>query len=86
LKLIFSFNEDRRIVSDFKKQVDFSSCGGAIDGKHIQIVKSARSGSCFYNYKDYCSIVLLAVVNVDYSFSRRTSDGGVIVNTTFVIN
>jgi hypothetical protein len=44
----------------------------------------------FYNYKDYCSIVLLAIVNAEYDFiyvhvgwNGRNSDSGVIENTTF---
>ncbi len=41
---------------------------GAIDGKHIRIVCPAESGCMFYNYKDYYSIVLMAIADSSYRF------------------
>lgn len=65
----------------------FPGCIGAIDGKHVNLRAPANSGSDFYNYKKTFSIILLACVDDDYSFSYidvgakgRYSDGGVYDN------
>lgn len=63
---------------------------GAVDGKHVNILPPAGSGSYFYNYKGGHSLVLMAIVNANYEFimvdfgvNGRISDGGVIDHTTF---
>jgi hypothetical protein len=68
----------------------FENCLGAVDGKHVAIKQPPGSGSYFYNYKGFFSVVLLAIVNANYEFiyvscgtNGRISDGGVIKNTDF---
>ena len=39
------------IAAEFDNKWNFSHCLGAIDGKHIIIQASSRSGSTFFNYK-----------------------------------
>jgi hypothetical protein len=72
------------IAEGFNRKWNFPHCIGAVDGKHVRIVAPMNSGSLFFNYKDFFSIILLAVVNADYEFvfvnvgaEGKASDGGV---------
>lgn len=56
------------IAEEFEKRANFPHCLGAVDGKHIRIIRPANSGSMFYNYKDYFSVVLMAVADSNYRF------------------
>ncbi|KAM3936839.1 uncharacterized protein RB166_001486 [Leptodactylus fuscus] len=56
------------IADGFQKVAHFPNCVGALDGKHIRVKKLARSGSLFYNYKQFFSVVLLALADSDYKF------------------
>ncbi|PSN43834.1 hypothetical protein C0J52_10087 [Blattella germanica] len=63
-----SEDEVDHIESEFWKKWKFPNCVGCIDGKHIRIKCPKLSGSMFYNYKHFFSIVLQAVENADYKF------------------
>lgn len=48
----------KNIAKEFYKKWNFRNCLGAIDGKHIRIKCPPQSGTMFYNYKSFFSIVL----------------------------
>ncbi len=60
--------EWRTIATRFGERWNFHRTLGAIDGKHVRIRKPNKSGSQYYNYKGYFSIILLAIVDADYRF------------------
>ncbi len=60
----FLFN----VAKGFELRANFPNCIGAIDGKHIRIIKPVDSATTFYNYKHYFSSLLLAVCDYDYKF------------------
>lgn len=57
------------IASGFEENANFPHCIGAVDRKHCRIVCPADSGSTYFNYKDFFSIVLMAVADSKYRFS-----------------
>jgi hypothetical protein len=44
---------------------NFPNCIGAIDDKYIRVTCPCHSGSLYYNYKQYFSSLLQAVVDAD---------------------
>jgi len=79
------------LSAEFEAKTNFPHCIGALDGKHVSILPPPNSGSLYYNYKHYFSIVLLALVDancrfiyVDIGEYGRVSDGGVFNNSSLV--
>lgn len=78
------------IADSYYRNANFPNCVGAVDGKHIRLISPQRSGSAFYNYKNYFSIVLMAVVDADLRFIAidvgafgRDSDSNIFKNWAF---
>lgn len=76
------------IALEYERRWQMFNCVGCIDGKHVRIRKPLRSGSSFYNYKDFCSIVLMGTVDAHYRFTcvdigsmGRLSDGNIFANS-----
>lgn len=80
----------KKIASDFERRWNFPNCGGAVDGKHIRIVPPPSIGALYYNYKNFYSVILMALVNANYEFiyvdvgkQGRMSDSGAFEWTSF---
>ena len=77
-------DEWRQVALGFETRWNYPHCLGGLDGKHVRIVPPARSGSSFYNFKGFHSIVLMALVDSSYEFvyvdvgsEGRAADGGI---------
>jgi hypothetical protein len=57
-----------KIAEEFEMRWQTVKCGGALDGKHVQIVPPSGSGALFYSYKQFYSTILKAFVNANYEF------------------
>ena len=80
----------KAIARQFFMSTNFPNCVGAIDWKHVRLRKPGNSGSLIYNYKKFCSIVLLGIVDADYCFTAvdiwaygANSDANVFKNSNF---
>ncbi|XP_060582559.1 putative nuclease HARBI1 [Ruditapes philippinarum] len=68
LPAVVTAEQWQQIADDFRTKWNFPHVCGALDGKHVRIKNPKNSGSLFYNYKGFFSIILLALVDANYKF------------------
>lgn len=80
----------QEIAFGFQTKANFPNCIGALDGKHIRVIKPIKRGSLFMNYKHYFSIALLGICDSNYCFTYidvgaygRNSDSAVFKDSIF---
>lgn len=73
----------KRNAEDFENIWNFPHAVGCLDGKHVRIICPNNSGSMFWNYKKFFSVVLQGLVDANYKFITvdmggygKQSDGG----------
>ncbi|KAI8441515.1 hypothetical protein MSG28_015103 [Choristoneura fumiferana] len=73
----------------FEKHSKFPNCLGALDGKHIRLIQPEHTGSMYYNYKHFFSLVLMALADANYCFVwvdigayGKNSDSGIFKNSS----
>ncbi|XP_072175656.1 uncharacterized protein [Diadema setosum] len=81
--------EWKEVASEFSDKWNFENCLGALDGKHVRIKAPGNTGSMYYNYKGYFSVVLFALVDARYRFryidvgaNGSCSDAGLFMETS----
>lgn len=68
LSLPATANDWMKTADGFEKHANFPHCIGSIDGKHIRLIQPADSGSMYYNYKHFFSLLLMAACDANYNF------------------
>ena len=58
----------RDVAQRYGDRWNFHHACGALDGKHVAIKAPDKTGTMFYNYKGYFSVILFALVDADYKF------------------
>lgn len=79
-----------RKAKEFNEITNYPHCIGAVDGKHVRLQCPPNTGSLYYNFKKFNSIVLMAVCDAKYYFTAidvgaygREGDSSIFKNSNF---
>ena len=61
-------DEWREVALQFQRRWNLPRALGVLDGKHVAIKCPIKPGSFYYNYKGFYSIVLMSLVDANYTF------------------
>lgn len=82
-------DEWMKVTHLFHRKWNFPKACGAVDGKHISIKKPPGTGSKYFNYKKFFSIILFSFVDAQYYFryinveaSGNAGDAGIFRTST----
>jgi hypothetical protein len=64
-----SQNDFTKIAEEFEREWNFPNCLGGLDGKHVAIECPKGSGSAYFNYKNFFSIVIMGMCSANYAFT-----------------
>ncbi|XP_008188654.1 uncharacterized protein LOC103310940 [Acyrthosiphon pisum] len=80
-----------KVAKDYYNRWGFPNCIGSLDGKHCQIKCPKNSGSSYFNYLKYFSLVLQGVADADKKFLTvevgargKQSDGGTFASSALL--
>jgi len=69
-ELVVSTTEEwLHISEEFYSQTQFPNCVGAVDGKHTRLECPPKSGTLYYKYKHFFSLILMAICDANYCFT-----------------
>lgn len=69
LKMPATTQEWKKVAEEFEQMWDYPLVLGCFDGKHVAIECPSYGGSLFYNYKQFHSVVLMAMCDSGYRFT-----------------
>lgn len=61
-------DEWKKMADEFELKWNLPHCCASLDGKQIRIQAPPKSGTKFFNYKNFFSIILLAICDANYNF------------------
>lgn len=65
---VLTTDEWLEIAAGFDEKTQFPNCLGALDGKHIRLECPKNCGTFYYNYKQFFSLILMAICDSNYCF------------------